>query len=200
MGRPRLLSDDEILDGARECFMEGGLSVSTQIIAERLGISQPAIFKRFGTKEELVLASLAPPERIPVLDWIDGLCVSNDLEGQLSEVLGKIWESLQWIIPRMMVLQTSGIAPSTFLARYKTPPLINVLESIAGYFRRAQENGALRADGDARTWAMSLLGAVQGRAMVRYVVQSNYGAENDADYLSGVAALLLRGMVPDGGE
>ena len=49
---------EEILEAAMREFAYGGLhGTSTEKIAERAGISQPYLFRLFGTKEELFIAS-----------------------------------------------------------------------------------------------------------------------------------------------
>ena len=51
---------EEILQAALEVFAERGLqAASTEEIARRAGISQPYVFRLFGTKKELYLAVIA---------------------------------------------------------------------------------------------------------------------------------------------
>src|SRR5947209_14262514 len=51
---------EEILDAALEIFARKGLhGASTEEIAKRAGISQPYIFRLFGTKKELYVAGVA---------------------------------------------------------------------------------------------------------------------------------------------
>src|SRR3954466_9552347 len=51
---------EEILDAARYEFAERGLhGTSTEDIAKRAGISQPYVFRLFGSKKELYKASVA---------------------------------------------------------------------------------------------------------------------------------------------
>src|SRR3954464_12736450 len=51
---------DEILDAALEEFAERGLhGASTDAIAKRAGISQPYVFRLFGSKKDLFKASVA---------------------------------------------------------------------------------------------------------------------------------------------
>jgi AcrR family transcriptional regulator len=51
---------EEILDAALQAFAEQGLhGASTEEIARRAGISQPYVFRLFGTKKELYLAVIA---------------------------------------------------------------------------------------------------------------------------------------------
>ena len=49
---------DEILEAALAEFAAHGLDGSTQAIADSVGISQPYIFRLFGTKKELFIATL----------------------------------------------------------------------------------------------------------------------------------------------
>ncbi len=59
---PRRTADErraEILDAARSAFADTGLDgTSTELIAERVGISQPYLFRLFGTKKQLFLAAV----------------------------------------------------------------------------------------------------------------------------------------------
>ena len=49
----------DVLEPAREVFAEHGLSgASTDAIARKAGISQPYLFRLFGTKKELYLESV----------------------------------------------------------------------------------------------------------------------------------------------
>src|SRR3954470_46285 len=49
----------QILDAAMIEFADGGFhGTSTETIAERAGISQPYLFRLFGTKKELFIASI----------------------------------------------------------------------------------------------------------------------------------------------
>jgi AcrR family transcriptional regulator len=51
---------DDVLDAAFEVFAEHGLhGASTEEIARRAGISQPYVFRLFGTKKELFKAAVA---------------------------------------------------------------------------------------------------------------------------------------------
>ena len=195
MARPKQISDDEILEAARECFLENGVAVSAQVIADRVGISQPALFKRFGTKEELVLRALAPPERLPVLDWIETVPVQGPFRPQLKELLERIWETLKWIVPRIALLATSHFSPELLFARYKTPPPLRLIMGIAGFLERARQNGQIRPDADPEGLALSVLGVLQGRAFFRFLLRSG-STEDDALYIESAVDLLCRGMMP----
>src|SRR3954466_2040120 len=50
---------EEILDAALEVFAQYGPAASTEEIAAKAGISQPYVFRLFGTKKELFKAVVA---------------------------------------------------------------------------------------------------------------------------------------------
>lgn len=53
MARPRTIPDEQLLEAAREAFVEQGFSATTASIARRAGVSEGTLFKRFATKEDL---------------------------------------------------------------------------------------------------------------------------------------------------
>ena len=67
MGRPRQITDEQILDTTRTCVLEHGAQVSLDVVAERLGVTAPALLKRFGCRQELMVNALRPPAPPPVV-------------------------------------------------------------------------------------------------------------------------------------
>jgi AcrR family transcriptional regulator len=195
MPRPKQISDEEILEVARECFLKSGVSVSAQVIADRVGLSQPALFKRFGTKDELVLRALAPPERLPVLDWIEAVPVSGPFRPQLAELLEKIWETLRWILPRIAVLTTSHFSPETIFTRSENPPPLRLIAGLTSFFERSLENGQIRADISPGALAQMVFGVLQSRAFFRFMLRSDNSVD-DALYIESTVDLLYRGIAP----
>lgn len=122
MARPKQVTDEELLKIALKCFLEQGSSVSVQIIADRAGLSQPALFKRFGTKEELFLRALSPPERMPIIEWLEDSPSPGPFRPQLAELLEQVMEMLTWVLPQVQLLRDSRIPRKTVMSRYKTPP------------------------------------------------------------------------------
>ena len=74
MARPRQVSDEQILEAARSCFLEHGPAVSTTVIAKRLGISGQGSFIMalvcgvvFGALYQAMNTGLVPEAALP---WI----------------------------------------------------------------------------------------------------------------------------------
>ena len=201
--RPRQISDEEILEGACECFLEHGPGVSTQVIAERLGISQAALFKRFNTKEELMISALMPPLTLPAFELLKHPPEETAFEPQLEEIIRAMWESLKIVFPRISILAMSGIPHRQISARVKKLPLLVLLEGMASWLSKAQSQGQIRKDGDPLIWAQTCIGALQGRAALRYILHSHFEKHADERYqdyaddekfVRSVADLLWRGM------
>ena len=198
MVRPRQISTKKILEVACQCFLEHGVGVSTQVIADRLGVSQPALFKRFGTKKELILAALAPPAQLSVTKWIDAGPREGELEPQLEELFHRLWGVLKEIFPRILLLHQFKTNIEEFHGRYKVLPIVHLLVSVAGWFRRASELGLVRADGNPEIWAQSCLGTLQGRGFARLLARVDFGPDDDDEYIKSVVDVFIQGMKPEG--
>jgi AcrR family transcriptional regulator len=60
MSRPKTISDESLLAVARKLFRAEGHAVSTREVAESAGISEAVLYQRFGNKDELFFAAMAP--------------------------------------------------------------------------------------------------------------------------------------------
>jgi AcrR family transcriptional regulator len=58
MGRPKTISDDEVLRIARDLFREHGHTTSTREVAQAAGISEAILYQRFGSKDGLFFAAM----------------------------------------------------------------------------------------------------------------------------------------------
>jgi AcrR family transcriptional regulator len=60
MARPRLISDDAILDATRQVLAElGPAKLTLAAVGARIGLAPPTLMQRFGSKRGLLLASAA---------------------------------------------------------------------------------------------------------------------------------------------
>ena len=131
---------ERIVQVAREVFAEVGLDAPLEEIARRAGVGIATLYRRFPTRDELVVASLAP---------------------RMAEYAAAVDEALQasdpWVglcdfVERVCGMQAADRALTDVLAM--TFPTARGLEEqrTAAYhgfvdlIRRAQEQGALRAD------------------------------------------------------
>jgi AcrR family transcriptional regulator len=205
--RPRQVSDEEILEVAAKCFIEHGAGVATQVIAERLNISQAALFKRFNTKEELMLRALLPPERNQLLQRLDEGPSDAPLKPQLVTLFELLWQMVSFVVPRISVINASGVAPSVIMRRYNKFPLLGVIESLSGWIHRAQDRKLMKACGHPVDLAQAWLGTMQGRALMRIFLpdiipeeqlyRSYTNFHDDEAYLATVTEFIWRAVGVD---
>src|SRR5438093_10587737 len=65
MSRPPTITTEQILNAAREVFLEKGIQATTSEVARRAGVAEGSIFKRFHTKHELFLRAMEPTFQDP---------------------------------------------------------------------------------------------------------------------------------------
>lgn len=195
MARPRTISDSQILRIARECFLEHGPSVATDVIAERLGVSSQALFKRFHTKHELMLAAIAPSG---TPDWVPLVEAGPDerpLADQLTEILQKLADFFVEISRAMSVLRFSGMEPKELLNRYSEAPPLRDIRVLSGWLQRAADRELIR-NLDNRATAMMMLTSMHGPAMLADMLGQHPTGHSQNEYVSFMVNLLMQGMVP----
>ena len=169
MGRPKEVTDEQIVVAARRCFLERGAGVSAVDIAHELGVSHTTLFNRFGSKDALLIAALGPRDRVP---WVAELEAGPDdrpIREQLVEhgkVMSAYFQDLQ---AGLAVLQAAGIPRGkVFRVRKGEPPPVQAVRALTGWLRRAQSQGRL-AKCDVETLAATILGSLHGWAFTARV-------------------------------
>ena len=192
--RPRKISDEDILDMARECLLEQGVNVSTQVIAKRLGVSQATLFKRFGTKVKLLQMALwiplrakrflklleAEPTEEPILDQLQTLCIH-------------MLQFFDEMIPCWSVLHAAGINPKA--TSEKSPP-IRARLGLTNWIRKLQERERIRQDVEPEAIALALIGAMQHRPLRRHILQDEAMTNTDMEYINSIVEVLWQGLCP----
>ena len=191
MARPRQVSDQEIIEAARDCFVNHGPGVSTALIAERIGLSQAALFKRFGTKQELMITALIPPEIPP---WIEAVAQGPDgrpVPEQLLEHGLRIAGFFQEMVPRLSTLKASGCHIPSILSRFEIPPPVRGLVALTQWFEAARSQDLV--DCQPRSTAVMFLGALGGRGFLMHTL----GLQDETEtYVSDLVGNLWRGIAP----
>ena len=159
--RPRLVSDEAILDAAQACLLAYGPSVSVSVIGKRVGISGPAVLKRFGSKENLVtraLLSEAPP------DLSQGP-KPGPLQPQLVAVLLHIERLLLKAAPKLATLRAGGVVASRWVAK----PHPHVARcNLCAWLKQARRSHNLTY-ADLETVADLLISLVEARGFLGWV-------------------------------
>ncbi|WNG53438.1 TetR/AcrR family transcriptional regulator [Archangium gephyra] len=199
MGRPRQVLDEEILAAARACFIEHGASVNTEVIAARLGVSGPALLKRFGTKRELLKAAFSVGQAPPWLPMVEEGPDERELTVQVREVAGTIDAFFREVVPAFAVLREAGLTPEELRGEDKQVPApARASLAMAGWFRRAQEQGRLRG-GDANVMASLFLAGIQHRYFLAHVTNQSVPTEAEDPWLDRMVDIFWRGVAPEAG-
>lgn len=190
MARPRQMSDVDILKHARDVFLEHGPSASTQTVADRCGLSQAALFKRFGTKRDLMLKALLPPEHPPVLETLKLGPSDEPLEDQLVALGVTITTFFRQVVPCMAMLSASGLKDAHFFDNFEIPPPIRLQRAMTAWLEAAGDRLAID---DHRAVAKAFLGALHIRAFYAFIGQSGL-PEDPEPYVRTLVHTFLHGI------
>ncbi len=196
MARPRQFSDEDILATARECFLSHGPGVSTTHIAGELGMSQAALFKRFGTKEDLMIAALLPKDPVAWVALLDGgPDPQRSVQDQLHDVALAALSNFGRVMPCFATLKAGGVEPSALMKRFDVPPPLRAQLALARWFEAARDQGRVQTT-DPGSLAMLFLSAMHSRSILRHILGVAVGT--DEDYVRGVLSNLWNGLAPRG--
>jgi AcrR family transcriptional regulator len=193
MARPRTISDAKILSVARDCFVEFGPSVAMDVIADRLGVSPQALFKRFRNKHELMLAALTPVVPAPWIALVEAGPDDRDIEEQLAEILTELAEFFVDVARRMSVLRFSGIEPRELMDRFDEPPPLVDIRVLSGWLQRAAERGLI-GETDFAATAMLMLTSMHGPAMLTDMLGHHPTGHSREEYVQFMVRTLLQGL------
>lgn len=192
--RPRSFTDEELLDAARRVFLEHGPGASTSLIAQELGVSQPALFRRVRTKQELMLRSLMPRE----LPWVAELERGPDARPvpvQLDELSRKIDAFMIEQMPCISVLSAAGIRPGTIVHDEGVEwPGRRAHEAMVAWFTQLAKQGRIVAPSP-RTTAIAFGASLQVPHFMKHALGKLAPPLGD-DYRERVVELFWRGIAP----
>jgi AcrR family transcriptional regulator len=133
MSRPRTIDDEELLEISRQVFLGAGLPGATRKIAERAGISEAAIYKRFRTQRDLFIAAMMPPE----IDVAKILSPSptSDSHDELVAIAERALEYLRSAAPHMLLgMLDPNIRPEALLSEKGQNPLSALRGAVKQFF------------------------------------------------------------------
>ena len=195
MTRPRQVTSEAILDAARTCAVERGPNVSLEVIAERLGVTPPALLKRFGSREAMMIAALRTAE---VPSWVENLGSGpgdEPLEEQLAALFTGILDYFSSEAARMSALCESRIPFHRIYDGERPPPPVQHTWALAGWLDRARARGLVDRE-DFEMVAIGMLGALHARAFLKHFFGRSFWRGSRGDYVKGLANLYARALAP----
>ncbi len=194
--RPKLISDKDLLTKVRAIFVEQGPQVSTDAIAQDLGLSQAALFKRFKTKKQLMLAALAPQEIPHFISLLEKGPDERSFKNQMEEILETIHTFFSEMIPVMNIIQYLDISPQELLSVHEVPPPVKGVKAMTDFLSRCQEKGLI-GNINAATTARVLLGAMHINTFLPMFTQGKVKLSNPKNYIPQVVELVIKGIQKD---
>lgn len=185
-GRPRDPHiDGAVLDTTVEVLAQVGYAgLTLEAVARRAGTTKPAIYRRWPTRQALVLAALR--RRLGGTPRVaDSGCVVCDLTGGVGVFLAAFRRMPPGVLAALLA-DCKGDHRDTFMTQLFEPQR----EAVSRIVDRARDRGDLRADLDRGLVVDLLASFVHYRALFGH-------APTDADDVEAAVTTLLRGMAAD---
>src|SRR5688572_4011200 len=135
MARPINIRDEVIVEAARKVFLERGFRATTIEVAERAGVSEGSIFKRFKSKLELFRAAME--QHLAQPDWIRSLgerVGKGDLRENLIALGIEFITFFRELMPLIVMAQANPGPDGLPMAfDQPVPPPVRVLQQITAY-------------------------------------------------------------------
>ncbi len=202
-GRPRIVSDDALLEAAARVLRREGARTTTSAIAREAGVSKALLFSRYESKEELIAAVIEHETGIAeaVSDLVDDPARAALPEG-LVELGRHLLAILRQTLPFADLARSSpaGCMLVAALQRSRAAP-DRLVQLCARYFDAQVALGRLRPT------PPGMLGRVFYGAILQRVLSETcparpfFVAECDSAFLDDLVHVLLEGALaaPEGG-
>ncbi len=198
MARPSVITEEQILQAAREEFLKKGIRATTADVARRARIAEGSIFKRFETKYELFCAAMhVNPEEPAFFRSLDG-AKSGAPRQVLAEIALEILGFIRTVMPLIM-MTWSNPSPSGLprpLAKPNPIPL-HLMKKLIRFFKREMSAGRLRRQ-DPEIAARVFLGGIQNYVFFELVLKAGKVPMPAEKFVKAMVDTLMRGLAPTG--
>ncbi|OUL27163.1 TetR family transcriptional regulator [Nostoc sp. RF31YmG] len=194
MARVPRITNQQILTAAREAFLQKGFGCSTQEIAQKIGISEASIFKRFSTKEELFFAAMGIPETPPWVKEMESLSGKGELKENLIQLCLGILEFHRDVMPRIMMLRSRGNALPELGVKLESKPIQDI-KLLTAFLEHEIEQGRLRAC-QPQAIAHILLGSLMNYIFLEQISSPEYIPTDELVFIQNLVDILWQGISP----
>jgi AcrR family transcriptional regulator len=197
MGRPKRIQDDELLKIARAVFVIDGAHGSTREIAQRAGISEAALFKRYPTKAALFLAAMMPPN-VDVDAMIAVAEAAPDAREGVVVLAERMLDYFREAIPVILQLtQNPLIDLEAVRRRFGVSPEQRLATDVPAFFARQAERGRLICPDPAGA-GLLLISAVH--SLVLFELMRLHAPKQGAGAVRAIVSALWEGLKPPGAK
>ena len=191
MARTKSISDERILEAARETFLEHGMQATSAQIARRAAVSEGTLFRRFESKQTLFMACMGLAEP-PFFGTLDELAGQGDLRENLIRLGEEMLDFFEELIPRITMITSCGMLHELSSDPDEIPP-VRGLRKVTAFFEIEMCEGRVREANPevvARLW----IGGLHHYAFQHCLGLNEFMPLPRETYLHGVVDLLLGGL------
>lgn len=196
MARQATITDEQLLEAAREVLLERGVHATTAEVAQRAGVSEGTLFKRFRSKAELFHCALHIDEE--GIAWeraMPELVGVGDPEEQVRELLRRGIETLRVIVPIVLMSSANPSEKPDYL-RNREPPALRTLRVLTRYFEAEMRLGRIRRH-DPEIIARQLMAAAWHYAHFELISSAMQILPlPEETYIRGVVSSMWHGLAP----
>lgn len=200
MSRPKLISDDALIQIAQAHFFRDGFRASTTAIALEAGVSEATLFKRFSTKMGLFQRAMGLPQ-CKVMDNADERVGKGDVREQLREIAQEMLTFFEELVPRLAAFSgVPGLNPFELLSQDQAPPPLVILRALTNYLEAEMDQGRIKRS-DPEVLARVVMGSLYNFAFFKHLRLFARQPMADERYVRELVDLIWMGVKPpEGGE
>ncbi|HLO88466.1 MAG TPA: TetR/AcrR family transcriptional regulator [Nostocaceae cyanobacterium] len=188
MARIAKITNQQILEAARDVFLEQGFTASTLEIAQKAGISEASIFKRFSTKEELFFTAMGIPDTPLWVQEMEALTGKGEIKENLVYICQQVLEFYREVVPQLMMLRSRGKAIAE-IGQHLDSKRNRDINKLSAFLE--QEIAQDRLRGEPRTIALILLGS-----LMNYVFLEQNWSPSDSVFVQQLVEVIWQGIAP----
>ena len=200
----RLPADERrahILGVAADLFSSRGFKgTTTRDVAQRVGITEAALYRYFPSKEAMYTAILdqrmAAPE---VLDPFQPLIDAGDDRGVFTQLALALLRSVGADASMLRLLLYSALEGHELARPFHDGRIRRLRETLASYIARRRREGAFRADLEPMTTARAFIGMVVYHLIAREIFRQRDLQQTPEEIAESFVSIFLRGVLGDGG-
>ena len=193
--RPKKFTDEEILSKTRDCLLKFGAGVSTQKIAAALGMSQANLFKRFGTKSNLIRRALIyPVSNHLIFSLLQEKPSLQTVPKQLYTLCVSLLKFYEDLVPTLMMMQSVGIPIESEPICGVEHPAILMRKRLTEWFSCLHKQSLIRSI-SVESIALAVLGAMQHRAFRKHIIGDTM-LQSDEQFIHSIVEVFWRGISP----
>jgi len=192
MGRPELVSREEIIAAARDVFVREGLSASIRDVAAVAGISEAAIFKRFSTKAALIVAAMAPPR--PDIPALLAPLEGDDLRAGFTATMQNIVSYFRQMLPvTLPIVSQPDVGLSAFVGELGNNPANELHAAFAARLTALVNMGRLKR---LQPFAVSGVIVATAHSLALFEIMGIHGGQSPPEVIGNMIDALWFGVAP----